>query len=562
MQRFGGCRKPRNRLMNSCHKPHCIQHNVSLKNSTYYRMGGVAQNFASPCTNAELLQCIKWAQSEKTPIAILGSGSNSVYSDCLFEGLIVTLAELRQWHWEDDSTLVAQGGVTNTEIAEAALEKGYSDAAWMYRMPGQLGASIRMNARCYGGETSQIVCSAQTLDMFGNLNHFEASEIFKGYKSTRFMDAPEIVIGARLKFKITEDFNLILNKMEQCESDRHTKHHFQFPSCGSTFKNNYAVGKPSGKVFDELNLKGTKIGNAEISQFHANFVWNLGNALSHDMLTLAAFMKKQALTISNAPLELEVQPVGVFSHDLFQSCGMSALGPHYTYNSENSQWVGLAWHPESLHNSDNQTKVDIKIFNPISLVSSPFTKYTKNSNSKEFNAVFELTQLQSINNAQNKVTEPFLKWTTKSNANLLSDFNLLCPHQADSFVDMLWNFSVSELFLAHPQNPHSNYLEFEMTPQKHWVAIAFEGIRKRKAAHLIPHADIWSGTNRFSNDQKFGMTLSYDQIRDVISTENTILVQGCASLGNGRLYLAPHWGFSDEQPNFHQPERFWVAQLQ
>lgn len=101
--------------------------------------------------------------------------------------------------------------------------------------------------------------------------------------------------------------------MLQCERDRHGKHHFDFPSCGSTFKNNYAVGKPSGQVFDELQLKGFRSGGAEVSQFHANFVWRKsGEATAIDMLSVAGHMRQTALQQKSYELELEVQPIGLF----------------------------------------------------------------------------------------------------------------------------------------------------------------------------------------------------------------------------------------------------------
>ena len=157
------------------------------------------------------------------------------------------------------------------------------------------------------------------------------------------MDSPEVVVAARLKLNATSERADLLSHMLHCENERLAKHHFDFPSCGSTFKNNYSVGKPSGQVFDACGLKGHKVGQSQVSQYHANFVWNLGGTTAASMLTLAAHMRECALTQQNADLELEVQPIGLFPNEHFTSCAMTRLGPSVPVDRQH--WVGLLWHP-------------------------------------------------------------------------------------------------------------------------------------------------------------------------------------------------------------------------
>ena len=159
-----------------------IASNVNLSEQTYYRMGGQARFFASPKNVRELANAIFFAREQLLPFAVLGTGSNSVFSDEVFPGVVISLHKLCHFFWENENLLFAQAGVSNTEIAEQGLEQGYCDAHWMFRMPGLLGASIRMNAKCYGGETSQIVTEIHTIDPAGNTKIYAPNEVFIGYK--------------------------------------------------------------------------------------------------------------------------------------------------------------------------------------------------------------------------------------------------------------------------------------------------------------------------------------------------------------------------------------------
>ena len=293
-----------------------IEKNVSLKEKSYYKMGGMAKYMAFPGSLSEIAQTIFFAKKNALPVAILGAGSNSVFSDDTFDGVVIALEKLTAWWWETDEILFAEGGVTNTEIAEICLGEERSGASWMYRMPGQIGASVRMNARCYGGEMTQVVKEILTIDNNGHLNFHDAKNILVGYKNTQLMHKPEIVVGVRFYFPKKAPAKEILEHMQECEKDRHTKQHFLFPSCGSTFKNNYEYGKPSGRIFDELGLKGTQRGDAEVSLYHGNFVWNKKWANTKDMLNLSAFMRAQAQEKLSVELNLEVQPIGVFDADI------------------------------------------------------------------------------------------------------------------------------------------------------------------------------------------------------------------------------------------------------
>jgi UDP-N-acetylmuramate dehydrogenase len=545
--------------------PESIVGSKAVASITYYGIGGHAEHFAQPRSLRELIDCIEWAKAKQLPIALFGCGSNSLLADGPFNGLVLTLSQMTACYWETEDILYAEAGVSNTEIAEICLDAGRSGAAWMYRMPGHLGATVRMNARCYGGEISQICEEVFTLDLQGRLRVYRGTDVFYGYKKTLLMDTPEVVVAARLRLSESAEHASILNIMQSCEADRHRKHHFDLPSCGSTFKNNYQVGRPSGQVFDECGLKGARIGRSEVSQYHANFVWNLGGASARDMLSLAAHMRERALTMRHADLELEVQPVGLFDDPLFSACAMNKLGP--SVSEGNSHWVGLLWHPASV-----QQKESLPEF-PHSLLQSPFQHYFRTPLSGQPDVRVELTQLMSLSDAELQPDRPFLRWETITpSAEHTSRLFQVRPQSPVGFLDELWNYSVSELFVAHGNADNGEYYEFEMTPDGHWIAIAFDAPRKRKAEHTRPDKHHWNGISIKQGQTKFSAEFSYSLLKPLIHL-GQLRIQACLSLGGEGWYLAPHWSPSgspecwdtqhkpDVKPDFHQPQRFWRVAL-
>jgi UDP-N-acetylmuramate dehydrogenase len=596
-------------------------------------MGGRARWLCEPGTLAEIKDVVAFARAAGLPLAVLGSGSNSVCSDLPFEGVVLALGSLRRWHWlgvdgQGRARLWCEAGVTNTEVSEACLDRGVAGGHWMYRMPGLLGASVRMNARCYGGEVSQIVESVTTLDVEGRLRTRGAAEVFKGYKSTSLMAVPEIVVSCVLALGPGSPREELLAGMETCEADRHRKHHFDHPSCGSTFKNNYTVGRPSGAVFDSLGLKGTRVGNVAVSEHHANFVWNLGAGCANDMLTLAAFMRERALA-AGADLELEVQPVGRFGADLFARCAMERLGPNVR-EADGSHNVGLTWHPRGLETRGPETR-GLETRGPETRgleTRGPETRgletrgletrgletrgletrgletrgpetpdstlprvmfhllpeeYFRTPDSGLTGVEVVLSQLVSVEEARARPKAPFLAWETRVSADALaSTFSVRPDAPAGAFVDDLWTASVSELFLAHPawrDGHESAYLEFESTPEGHWIALAFEGTRRRAAGQETPSAAHWKGVEKTRHVEGdgtlvFGMTLAWSVVESVVSFTRagsfevaSILAQGALSLGGSRYFLAPHWAREEREtwcfarrptakPDFHQPARY------
>jgi UDP-N-acetylmuramate dehydrogenase len=540
--------------------PSWILQDQSLAKRTYYRIGGTARFFAEPASFAHVREAMLLAREHNWPFAFLGAGSNSLFSDNTFDGMVISFEKLNHAFWETPEILYAEAGVENTTIAEMCKQAQRKGAAWMFKLPGQVGATARMNARCYGGEISQIVTEIVTIDLNGNLKMHSAHDVFLGYKNTSLMKTAEAVVAVRFHFPQTESASAIDAEMTQCETDRNAKHHFEAPSCGSTFKNNYEIGVPSGRIFDELGFRGAQEGGARVSLHHANFIQNTGSATAKDVLSLAARMKQTALEKKNAHLSLEVEAIGTFHKELSKACGLTeqASAP------QSQAWCGLAWHP---------SQPDPSPTFPAIVFAAPCLEYFRLPAAGEPHVKVSLTQLRPLSEARHSPHSPFLRWETRVPQNSLERIFPLMPNAPEeSFLNELWNYSVSEVFFEHPHR--TEYDEYEMTPKKHWIAIAHEGKRVRKPGHEKPSSAFFPHTRCWAHENAFGMDFTFSQLSHLIHSQSMRIL--CAlSLGNGRYFLCPHWKDDAVEPNsvwinstppnvkadFHQPHRWWNVHL-
>lgn len=287
-----------------------ILNDANLKDYSYYNTGGKCKYLLAPKDSSELVNYVKKINEEKLRYFILGAGSNSLVSDNYFDGAVIVFSEMKKTNISG-STIYIDSGVSNTEVSELALKYGLSGASWMNRLPGQFGATVRMNARCYGGEISQIVKEIFVVTMNGEKKSYEAKDVIHGYKDTLFMTNDDIIVGASIELQPGHKKE-IKEKMDFCEKDRESKKQFDFPSCGCVFKNDYSVGVPSGLMLENAKVKDISIGNASVSPSHANFVFNKG-ASSSEILSLTLEMRDKVWDQFGVWLEYEMELLGDFS---------------------------------------------------------------------------------------------------------------------------------------------------------------------------------------------------------------------------------------------------------
>lgn len=501
---------------------------TTFRDLTYYGIGGPVGSVHFPDCIAALQNLWKRLSTESARVALIGAGSNVLCSDESFDGDVVSCRSMSGWQilsLSDSATamILVEAGVSNTECAELGLELGFLDLAWMFRMPGQLGATIRMNARCYGGEISQVVSHVFTIQQNGAMRACLGADVFVGYKDTSLMKNKEVVAAAIIELRRQAPRSEVLRFMEDCEADRHRKQHFLFPSCGSTFKNNYAVGKPSGQIFDELGFKGMRVGGAQVSDFHGNFVFNRGDALAADVLELASRMSASA-SQQGMPLELEVQPVGAFSSTLASRLKFDALDPDTIALDGEKVLTGLASYgcesPQRSRLGPAQAQF------PAALAAVPFAGWNAEHGAGQELVLMEVTQHRGLDAAAASL-EPLLRIAFRvARAEHLEELLAVKPPRS-GFQDGLWESSVFECFIFAPE-PSACYLELEVHDECSWLALAFDGIRKRQhasAAALPKIPGIRTFAESIEGRVQVGFDLSFAALEPYLS-KGGILLKG------------------------------------
>ena len=201
------------------------------------------------------------------------------------------------------NTVTARAGAKLSSVCNAAKESSLSGLEFAFGIPGAVGGAVYMNAGAYGGEIKQCITSCTTITLDGEIKHYNADEMLLGYRTSVFKQNNEIILEAT--FELTPDKKQdISQRMDDFLGRRKDKQPLEFPSAGSTFKR--PDGYFAGALIEQSNLKGFSIGGAEVSQKHAGFVINKGNATCKDVLDLIKHIQKTVNSNFGVDLETEV----------------------------------------------------------------------------------------------------------------------------------------------------------------------------------------------------------------------------------------------------------------
>ena len=292
-----------------------------LAEIAYYQTGGTCSRLYLPKSTSEIQDAVREIHSLSQPFFVLGGGTNSLVCDDNWSGAVIALTHMDGLSALDENgRIFCEAGVENSKFALFAVDHGLTGAGWMNRLPGQMGGTVRMNARCYGGEISQIVKKITCVDLSGKIIvHDDPSKVFRGYKDTSFMQTGEIIASVEIQLE-PGDTAATQDLMKFCEDDRVLKGQFTHPSCGCVFKNDYTVGVPSGLLLESSGVKSLSRGSAVVNPRHANFVFNKDKlASSRDILELSLMMREAVYTKFGVWLEYEMEILGHLPDDLAKS---------------------------------------------------------------------------------------------------------------------------------------------------------------------------------------------------------------------------------------------------
>ena len=284
-----------------------LRRDEPLARRTTLRVGGPADIFVEPDCDHALVTVLELAAQMEVPVFVLGRGSNLLIRDGGVRGVVLSLAHSSFSAIARNGTLFQCGaGARLKAIATEARRAGVAGLEFLEGIPGSLGGALRMNAGAMNSWTFNVVERLRYVTRAGVIQDVPAAEVPATYRSCPLL-REAIALGALLRGTPDEP-EAVRARMDAYSRKRWDSQPNQ-PSAGCTFKNP-APTLPAGKLIDELGLKGTRVGDAMVSDVHANFFVNLGNASARDVLQLIEVVRQRAREARGVELEVEVEVLG------------------------------------------------------------------------------------------------------------------------------------------------------------------------------------------------------------------------------------------------------------
>ncbi len=277
--------------------------NESMKKHTTFKTGGNADRFVYAENINDIKNLISFIKQNNIKSFILGKGSNVIFDDKGFEGVIISTENLKGLSIKENY-ITAFSGESLCKTANFALENSLSGFEFAHGIPGSVGGGVYMNAGAYGECISDILISTDYMNFDGNIFTLENKKHEFSYRHSFFTNKNYIIISSKFKLNFS-DKNKIKEKMNDLKNRRMSKQPLEFPSAGSTFKR--PEGYFAGALIEQSGLKGYSIGGAMVSEKHCGFIINYNNASSNDILSLIEYVKKTVYKKFGVTLECEVK---------------------------------------------------------------------------------------------------------------------------------------------------------------------------------------------------------------------------------------------------------------
>lgn len=270
-----------------------VLESVSLKNYNTYKIGGLAKYLIHPSDKENLIALIKYLKENEIKFFVLGNGSNLIFSDNLYDGVIIKLDNLNRISF-DGTKVIAEAGVMLPKVAIESINHGLKGLEWATGIPGTIGGSTVGNAGAYKSCMFDFIDSVTVLDENSEVKVLKKDDITYKYRHTNFKDNKNIIILDVVMNLEYGDKEGSLEKVKKRLEKRKETQPLDYPSAGSVFRN--PEGDASGRIIEqEVGLKGKTIGGAKVSEKHANFIINIGNATGKDVKDLINLVHDEVL---------------------------------------------------------------------------------------------------------------------------------------------------------------------------------------------------------------------------------------------------------------------------
>lgn len=282
---------------------------ADLSKVTWFRVGGPADILFQPADTEDLCQFLK-SIPDDVPVKVIGVGSNLLVRDGGLRGVVIRLSAKGFGAVENigNGQLKAGAAATDKRVAAAALEAGLGGFAFYHGIPGAIGGALRMNAGANGTETTQRVVEVYAVDRQGNAHVLSHGDMGYSYRNSAV--SPDLIFTHAILAGEPAAAEDIQREMDEVQHHRETVQPVKEKTGGSTFKN--PEGHSAWKLVDEAGLRGFKVGDAQMSEMHCNFMLNTGNAKAHDLETLGETVRERVFVNSGVLLEWEIKRIGEF----------------------------------------------------------------------------------------------------------------------------------------------------------------------------------------------------------------------------------------------------------
>lgn len=275
---------------------------VSLKKYNTYRLDVKCDYLVFPKDIDEVVKLISFLKENNYKYLVLGNGSNVIFKNKRYNGVVIKLSKLDKIEFDGDKVVV-EAGVSLSKLANMAINNSLSGLEFSVSIPGEIGASVSMNAGAYNESFSDVFVSAKVLTPKLEIIELSNEDMDFSYRNSFIKKNKDyIVLEVVLKLKPgnKEEMNAVIEKRFE---KRKVTQPLEYPSAGSVFRN--PEGMYAGKLIEDANLKGYSIGGAMISDMHANFIVNKDNATGEDIINLINLAKDKVKENNNIDLYLE-----------------------------------------------------------------------------------------------------------------------------------------------------------------------------------------------------------------------------------------------------------------
>lgn len=284
-----------------------FEKNVPMNLYTSFAIGGSAAVFVVPKNEQEVCAALRAAKKYDLEVFVLGKGSNVLFCDETYDGMVLHIADNFRDIWVEGDILTAGAGANLADVCVYAQQNALSGLEFAYGIPGSVGGAVCMNAGAYDGEIKNVLKSVTAVNGDFEIVEIPLSELGLEYRKSVFQDGLWCILAAKFCLQ-KDDKRAIRERMAHNMSLRQEKQPLEMPSAGSAFKR--PEGAFAGELIDKCGLRGYRVGDAAISEKHCGFIVNLGKASCKDVLTLAQYVIDTVKKQTGFVLEKEIHVVG------------------------------------------------------------------------------------------------------------------------------------------------------------------------------------------------------------------------------------------------------------